>query len=69
MSVQSSAWSEKVASTDADREPVNVRTPDSGEYGEHMNSLPEAILFPWEYLGIITRGRKGRHGRGDGGVW
>ena len=31
LSVQSSAWSEKVASTEADRDPVKVRTPDSGE--------------------------------------
>ena len=31
LSVQSSAWSENAASTLALREPVNVRTPDSGE--------------------------------------
>ena len=31
LSVQSSAWSEKVASTEAEREPVKVRTPLSGE--------------------------------------
>ena len=36
LSVQSSAWSENVASTDALREPTNVRTPVSVPYGEHL---------------------------------
>ena len=46
LSVQSSAWSLKVASTLAEREPVKVRTPLSGEYGLHMKRLPLACLSP-----------------------
>ena len=45
--MQSSAWSLKVASTEALLEPVKVRTPLSGEYGLHMKRLPLACLLPW----------------------
>ena len=47
--MQSSAWSEKAASTDALREPVNVRTPLSSEYALHMKRLPLADLSPRLY--------------------
>ena len=47
--MQSSAWSLKVASTLAEREPVKVRTPLSGEYGLHMKRLPLACLSPRLY--------------------
>ena len=51
LSVQSSAWSLNVASTDEERDPTNVLTPVSVPYGEHIHSCgppPRASRLPRE---------------------